>query len=136
VNLLFSVCVCVCFFNSLLSLCYSQNEIPPPKHTHTVFFIFWYMDKSFHWILLSCKNKNDPLMFENYSGTIQCSICQSSQDSQSGRRLESMKKNPSRHKLSCCQHSQGKAHSCDTLITVRKKAFKPENSDEATVSAA
>lgn len=35
-------------------------------------------------------------MFKNYSGTIQCSICQSSQDRQSGRRLESMKKNPSR----------------------------------------
>ena len=35
-------------------------------------------------------------MFKNYSGTIQCSIRQSSQDRQSGRRLESMKKNPSR----------------------------------------
>lgn len=54
------------------------------------------MYKSLHWILLSCKNKNDPQMFKNYSGTIQCSICQSSQDRQSGRRLESMKKNPSR----------------------------------------
>lgn len=34
-------------------------------------------------------------MFKNYSGTIQCSICQSSRDRHSGRRLESMKKNPS-----------------------------------------
>lgn len=34
-------------------------------------------------------------MFKNYSGTIQCSICQSSQERQPGRRLESMKKNPS-----------------------------------------
>lgn len=53
------------------------------------------MYKSLHWFLLSYKNKNDPQMFKNYSGTIQCSICQSSQDRQSGRRLESMKKNPS-----------------------------------------
>lgn len=91
----------------------SPTPTPPP-------FLFGYMDKSFHWILLSCKNKNDPQMFKNYSGTIQCSICQSSQDSQSGRRLESMKKNPSLHKLSCCRRSWGKACSCDILITERK----------------
>lgn len=87
-NLLFGV-----VFNRHWVCVYSQNEI-----ALLFFFIFFfkYMYKSPHWILLSCKNKNDPQMFKNYSGTIQCSICQSSQDRQSGRRLESMKKNPSR----------------------------------------
>lgn len=108
----------VCFLILCWVCFYSQNEpLPLP---------LWYMDKSFHWILLSCKNKNDPQMFKNYSGTIQCSICQSSQGSQSGRRLESMKKNPSLHKLSCCQRSWGKARSCDTLITERKSLQERE----------
>lgn len=59
-------------------------------------------------------------MVQNYSGTVQCSICQSSQDRQSGRRLESMKKNPSWPKLSRCQHCRGTpARSPSTLITGR-----------------
>lgn len=59
-------------------------------------------------------------MFKNYSGTIQCSICQSSQDRQSGRRLESMKKNPSWAQVVLLPALSGKACSLYTLITGRK----------------
>lgn len=75
-------------------------------------------------------------MFKNYSGTIQCSICQSSQDRQSGRRLESMKKNPSRAKLSHCQHGRsGEAHSLGSLITGRKSpSMRPERRAQSLLS--
>lgn len=66
----------MCFLILCWVCVYSQNKTSP---THPPPFLFRYMDKSFHWILLSCKNKNDPQMLKNYSGTIQCSICQSSQ---------------------------------------------------------
>lgn len=57
-------------------------------------FAFQSTHKSLHWPQLSCENKNDPKLFKNYSGTIQCSICQRSRDRRSGRgRLQSMKKN-------------------------------------------
>lgn len=76
-------------------LCFS------PQSTH----------KSLHWSQLSCENTNDPKLFQEHSGTVQCSICQGEvkTDTWEGEDYNQWGKIYSVEKLSCCQHCQGKA---------------------------
>lgn len=94
--------VCFCVLKS-------SRPTPIPRAS-LLCFSFQSTHKSLHWSQQSCENKNDPKLFEDHSGTVQCSICQGEATTDTRERdYNQWGKIYRVEKLSCCQHCQGKA---------------------------